>query len=153
MTTLNPPLQVECCLTLQRCSSSHGAQALLITLKFHLIRVLIKLPVYSTRSMKFRPPVLRSFEDTIMMRYNYLPTKVIEQALIVVPTLEKELVFIYRHVGQSIRLHRFSMGRSYVAPSTHHPSTSQALNNIRTVSGYDLLYISHCILLIVSSVS
>ena len=111
----------------------------------------MKLPVYSTRLLKFRPPVLRSFEDTIMMRYIYLPTKVIEQALIVVPTLEKELVFIYRHVGQSICLHRFSMGRSYVAPSTHHPSTSQALNNIRTVSGYDLLlhitlHLTYCVL-------
>ena len=39
-------------------------------------------------------------------------------------------MFTYRYVGQSICFLRISMGRSYVAPSTHYPITSQALKDI-----------------------
>ena len=52
----------------------------------------------------------------------------------------------YCHVGQSICPLRISMGtleRHYVAPSIHHPTTSQAFNNMRTVSGY-ILPVYHC---------
>ena len=52
--------------------------------------------------------------------------------LIVVATLEKKLrvMFIYRYVGPSIFPLRISMGRSYVASGTHHPTTSRVLKNI-----------------------
>ena len=53
-----------------------------------------------------------------------------------VPTLEKKLLFTYRHIGQSICSLRISMGRGYVALSTHHSSTSQTVDNIWAVSGY-----------------
>ena len=50
--------------------------------------------------------------------------------LTIVPTLERKLMFTYCHVGQSICPLRISMGRGYVAPSIHHPTASQALNDM-----------------------
>ena len=50
--------------------------------------------------------------------------------LTVVPTLERKLMYTCRHLGQSIRSLRISIGRGYVAPSIHRPTTSQALINI-----------------------
>ena len=60
----------------------------------------------------------------------------------------------YCHVGQSICPLRISMGtleRHYVAPSIHHPTTSQAFNNMRTVSGYILLHTASVSLYLLST--
>ena len=70
----------------------------------------------------------------------------------VVPTLERKLMFTYRHVGQSIHPLRISMGRGYVATSIHRPTTSKTFDTIWAVSGYVLLLV-HIIVLIVYSVS
>ena len=117
--------------TLQRCSRGPGGRGLLITLwvRFHLIQVFMKLLLYSSQSLKSRPPVLRSFED---MRYTPL-SEAIEHRfslLIAVPTLERKLMFTYRHVGQSTCPLTFHIGRSLVASCIRHPTTSQSLKNI-----------------------
>ena len=39
---------------------------------------------------------------------------------------------------------RFSMGKGYVAPSIHHPITSQTFINIWVVSGYHDLLRTYC---------
>ena len=48
--------------------------------------------------------------------------------LTVAPTLEREVMFAYRHIGNGICL-------LVKLLSIHHLTTSQALNNIQTVSG------------------
>ena len=50
-------------------------------------------------------------------------------------------MFTCRHVGQSNCPLRIPMGRGYVAPSIHRPTTSKTLNTIWAVSGYVLLHI------------
>ena len=58
--------------------------------------------------------------------YSHLPKAIelVSVCLTVVPTLERKLMFTYRHVGQSICSLGISMGRGYVAPSIQRPATS-----------------------------
>ena len=135
---------------LQRCYRRGRARLITIShLRFHLIMILVKLPVCSTQSMKYWP-LLISFE---VMRYYIHFLNVIEHlsVLTIVSTLERKVMFTYRHIGKSICLLRISMGRDYVAPCIRHPPTSQTVNSIWAVSGYVLL--PHITVLIVDSVS
>ena len=83
---------------------------------FKLPRTLQRCPrrgrarLYPTQSLISWLPV-RSYEEIMMRYFLHLPNITWLGMLTVIPTLERQLMFTYRHVGESICLLRISMGK------------------------------------------